>query len=134
MVVLNVVTMNDMIVREYVSSLETNSNLLPLPMLSVKSKVMHEDKSKRMMWTSLFINIKIPNVWLIGPLLSIIGFVFGNILVIIFGGVIYAFGIFWSGLFIYLVFKKGLKKYGYTGIVKRISSEKLIEVVVDGTK
>jgi len=41
-----------------------------------------------------------------------------------------SFGIFWSSHFFYLMAKKGLRKNGYTGSIKRVNKTEIISKVV----
>lgn len=76
-----------------------------------------------------------PNLSLLG-LIFILGWfaIFGFKLIgwYIPGLVLLVSGVFWSKYFFYLMLKKGLKKEGYTGIVKLIPNNKIIERIVKG--
>lgn len=134
MAIMNIMTMNDPLVKEYLETLQNRSELLPIPIMKIRSRLLIEDRKKRLMWTSLNVDVKIPNVWWVGLPIAILGLIVRSPGIMIAGAVILACGSLWSTWFMYFAFKKGLRRFGYKGVVKFVGPDKALGVFVDGTK
>jgi hypothetical protein len=63
-----------------------------------------------------------------------IGMFFYTPLIVIFGLLMLCFGFLWSPGFVILSFRKGLRKFGYRGILEYVGHEGALEVVINGSE
>jgi hypothetical protein len=76
------------------------------------------------------LEIGIPPIYLVGIFISIVGLIFQSFFWIYFGLIFFLISIFWTPEFQRLVFKKGLRKAGYKGIIENIKNDEALGMII----